>query len=112
MRRDRGITDRSMTLPPPPGRRVPCRNSNTGEGGGGRGTLEAGAGQGHWGSLQGGSGDSDGHGGTGDLGGYGGTGDSGSHGAIIFSGGLDRGTIVASSQVFPMATMFIQTRGI
>ncbi len=26
-------TDRPVTLPPPPGRRVPCRNSNTGEGG-------------------------------------------------------------------------------
>ncbi len=49
-------TDRPVTLPPPPGRRVPRRNSNTGEGG--WFALEAGDWQRLWESFQGGSGDS------------------------------------------------------
>ncbi len=64
-------TDRPVTLPPPPGRRVPRRNSNTGEGGWAPwklGALEAGDWQRLWGSFQGGSGDSGGHGGSGDSG--------------------------------------------
>ncbi len=69
-----GMTDRSVTLPPTPERRVPHRNYNTGEGGW-VGALEAGAGQGHWESIQGGSGGSGSQGGTGDSGGQSETGD-------------------------------------
>ncbi len=96
-----------MTLPPPPGRRPE----------GGVGALDVGGGQGHWEGIQGGTRDlgshggtedSGSHGGTGDSGGHGGTRDLGGHGGAIFSGGLDRGTIVA----FPMATMVIQARDI
>ncbi len=84
---------RSVTLPPPPGRRDSRRNSNTGEGG--VGALEA---SGTWrpdrwppGRCSR-SGDSGGHGRSGDCGGLGGSGSSGDHGgtgdlALIFSGG-------------------------
>ncbi len=85
----------TVTLPPPPGRRVPHRNCNTGEGGGCPGGLK-----GHGdraGGLQGGArsgtnggagslgghsgvGSSGGPGRSGDSGGHGGSGDSGSHG--------------------------------
>ncbi len=60
------VTDR-----PPPGRRVPRRNSSTGGGRpGGRCRT------GYWRDLQGGSGDSGGHGGSEDSGGHGGSGSS------------------------------------
>ncbi len=82
-------TGRSVTVPPPPGRHDPRRNSNTGKGGwapwrpqglGDRtGGLQGGARSG----THGGSGESGGHGGSGDSGGHGGAGNL----ALIFSGG-------------------------
>ncbi len=126
-----GMTDRSVTLPPR--RRVPRHNSNTGERGrrpggwsragtlgkppgrvwgsgchGGSGNSGSHGGSGGSGG-QGGIGDSGGHGISGDSGSHDGTRDSGSHGHIIFCEGFDTGAIVASSRVFTMATMVIQT---
>ncbi len=89
-----GMTDRSVTLPPPPRRRVPRHNSNTGErgrhpGGWSRaGTLGKPPGR-VWGSGgHGGSGGSGGQGGIGDSGGHGGSGDSGSHDGTGDSGAM------------------------
>ncbi len=117
-------TDRSVTLPPPPGRRVPRRNSNNGEGApwslvqGRAGTLGKPLGQ-VWGSGDhggfgghGGTGDSGGHGGSGDSGSHDGTEHSGSHGHIIFWEGLDRGAIVTLTKAPCMVTMATRTTAI
>ncbi len=70
-------TDRSVTLPPPPGRRPE----------GGVGALDVSGGQGHWEGIQSGTRDLGSHGGTGDSGSHGGTGDSGGHGGTRDLGG-------------------------
>ncbi len=89
--------DRGLTLLPPPGRRVPRRNSSTGEGG--VGALEAPQnkpGQEHRTGTSraeqttGGSGSSGSHGGAGSSGGHGGAGSSGGHGGAGSSGGHGR----------------------
>ncbi len=95
-------TDRYVTLPPPPGRRVPRRSINTGEGGWApwRLMLDRDTGKASRADLrlrwprrdrrlggQGGSGASGGHGGYGDSGGHGVSGASGGHGVSGASGG-------------------------
>ncbi len=77
-------TGHSVTLPPPPGRRVPRRNNNTREGG--VGALDVGGGHGHREGIQGGSGDSVGHGGSGG---------SGDHGLFLLGGHGGSGISVA-----------------
>ncbi len=99
-------TGHSLTVPPPPGRRVPRRNNKTWEGGWApwmseedmdKGKASMADPEGH-----GGSGASGGHGGSGASGGHGGSGASGGHGGSGASGGHGGSGGLGDHGLFPL----------